>query len=191
MAKSSRSPRVPWIDQLVAQAYGPVRIHVTPSVGVSLPVEVVGVEGPRFVDSGDLGLPERLEKELVDWLRWWEAHIDGSGRERTGGTHAEWRAWAQEGRRLVIRVQGELGRDFHVTTADVQDVIVKDSASEGLVSITIQLAIISGFGVLQLLGIARNIGEGRWARTAVHAVLLAAMVLGFILTVKRLTRLHD
>ena len=100
-----------WVRDLQERTTGPVRVQLTPDYLVTFPVEVFDATGPGYVARGTLGLAPDLEDELVEWQRWWEAHMVDY---EPVGADDEWRAWANTGERLVERVQHELGPGFSV-----------------------------------------------------------------------------
>jgi hypothetical protein len=64
----------------------------------------------------DAGIESRTRAwhGLVLWHRWWEDHVDWCGSEETAGTDEEWRAWSEEGDRLLERLREQLGPAFQV-----------------------------------------------------------------------------
>ena len=70
-----RKRRADWIDRLVTQTGEPVRVQLSPEPGISFPVEVFAGSKPGFVSPGTLGLSQQLERDLIDWLRWWGQHV--------------------------------------------------------------------------------------------------------------------
>jgi hypothetical protein len=106
--------RAKWIDRLVAQTGEPVHVQLSPEQQVRFPVEVFVEHGPGFVGPGTLGLSQQLERDLIDWLSWWQQHVSPGGDAIVNGDDAEWRRWALEGERLRQVLQRELGQEFLV-----------------------------------------------------------------------------
>jgi hypothetical protein len=109
-----RRPRATWIDRLVAASAEPVIVQLSPEPGVTFPVELFTDHGPGFVGPDALGLSQQLERDLINWLHWWQPHVSPGGDEVVTGDDAEWRRWGQEGQRLRQALQQELGEAFLV-----------------------------------------------------------------------------
>jgi hypothetical protein len=109
-----RTHRATWIDRLVAASAEPVNVQLSSEPGVRFPVEVFADRGPGFVAPGSLGLSQQLERDLIDWLHWWEHHVSPGGDAVVAGDDAEWWLWGQEGQRLRQALQRELGEEFLV-----------------------------------------------------------------------------
>src|SRR3954453_9519455 len=104
-----RRPRATWIDRLEAASAEPVMVQLSPEPGVTFPVEVFPDHGPGFVGPDALGLSQQLERDLINWLHWWQHHVSPGGDEVVTGDDAEWRRWGREGQRLRQALQQELG----------------------------------------------------------------------------------
>lgn len=121
-----------WLRDVAAHTAGKVRVHLSPDWSVGFPVEVVVGGNPGYVGPCMLGITDALARDLQLFQSWWEEHSsfddetdDETDTEEETDEKTEdgrgWSQWHREGRRLVDRLQAELGPSCDVVWIGMQE----------------------------------------------------------------------
>ncbi len=120
MSADQEQPPGLWLRELISQSAERVPVHLSVDWSVEFPVEVFINGYPGYVSPRMLGVSEELTNDLKSFQQWWEEHsstddpdlFEGLGDEPADAP--EWSDWFQIGRRLVERLQAELGSSCRV-----------------------------------------------------------------------------